>query len=112
MRVYIAGPYSEGDTAVNVARAIAAADAVLCAGHTPFLPHLSHFWHLLHHHPYEMWMAYTRVWLMVCDALIRLSGESPGVDSEAHLARSQQIPVYYSVEEFLHGNPPTSAPDS
>ena len=101
MRVYIAGPYTEGDVAVNVANAIKAGTQVLDAGHTPFIPHLTHFWHMLFPHEYHTWIAYDNVWVMVCDALIRLPGESSGADGEVRLASQVHIPVFYSVEEFL-----------
>ena len=53
MYVYISGPYSGGDPALNVRAAVEAADAVLSAGHTPYCPHLSHLWHLVSPKPYE-----------------------------------------------------------
>ena len=101
MRVYIAGPYTKGDVAVNVRNAILAADAVLGAGHVPFLPHLTHFWHLVCPGPYEQWTKLDLEWLPFCEAFIRLPGESSGSDAEVGVASALGMPVYYSVEEFL-----------
>lgn len=100
MRVYIAGPYTKGDVALNVRDAILAGDAVLKAGHTPFIPHLTHFWHMVCPGPYQQWIDLDLKWLPLCDALIRLPGESSGADGEATLARTLGIPVY-TLEEFL-----------
>lgn len=101
MRVYVAGPYTKGDVAVNVRNAILAGQELIEAGHAPFIPHLSHFQHLLVPGPYEQWIALDLVWLEVCEALIRLPGESDGADAEVRRATMLSLPVYASVEEFL-----------
>ena len=95
MKVYVAGPYSGGDTVLNVRNAIDAADKLLRAGHVPFVPHLTMFWHLVHPHTYEVWLEYDRVWLLECDALLRLSGKSDGADQEVQDAIDNRIPIYY-----------------
>lgn len=100
MRIYIAGPYSKGDAAVNVANAIDAANYVAAIGWTPFVPHLTHFWHLLRPHSYDFWMAQDLEWLKVCDALLRLPGESTGADNEVAWAKDHGLPVYYSLFEI------------
>ena len=101
MRVYIAGPYTKGDVALNVRSAIEAGDAVLKAGHLPFIPHLCHYWHTIFPGRYEQWTAYDLGWLPVCEAFIRLSGESGGADAEEQAAKRLGLPIYYSVAEFL-----------
>ncbi len=101
MKVYIAGPYTKGDVALNVRTAIEAANRVLRGGHVPFVPHLYHFWHLLCPGPYVQWTALDLAWLEVCDAIIRLPGDSKGADGEVARAIELHIPVFYSVEEFL-----------
>jgi uncharacterized protein DUF4406 len=101
LRVYVAGPYTKGDVAVNVRAAILAGQELIEAGHAPFIPHLSHFQHLLAPGPYEQWIALDLVWLEVCEALIRLPGESVGTDAEVDRARKLGISVYPGVVEFL-----------
>lgn len=86
MKIYIAGPYSKGDVAQNISAAIHAGDYVASLGHAPFVPHLTHFWHLLIQHDYEFWMAQDLEWLKACDALLRLPGESAGADREVEAA--------------------------
>ena len=95
VKVYVAGPYTKGDIAVNVKAAIDVANELASAGFYPFVPHLSHFWHLIHPHPYMTWMELDSAFVKVCDCLLRLRGESRGADGEVLLARELNIPVYY-----------------
>src|SRR5262245_9980986 len=108
MRVYIAGPLTaSGDSMENIRAALDAAQKVREAGHNPFVPHLNHFWHFLYPASYGEWMAYDLVWLDVCQALIRLPGESPGADIEVRYAKTRRILVYEGVDEFLAARPPS-----
>ena len=104
MKIYIAGPYSKGDVAVNVREAIYAGDYVSRLGHVPFIPHLTHFWHMLIPHDYEFWMAQDDAWLECCDAMLRLKGESAGADREEARARGLFLPIYYSVFDIPKAN--------
>jgi len=100
MRVYVAGPYSGGDVALNVRRAILAGEALLARGHSSYIPHLTHFWQLLVPHAYEVWLEQDLVWLEQCEAVLRLSGESLGADREVAIARLRGIPVYDSLVDM------------
>lgn len=71
-----------GDVATNVRAAMDAAEGLLRGGFAPYLPHLDHFWHLVHPHDYETWLALDFAWLAACDVLVRLPGDSPGADRE------------------------------
>lgn len=99
--VYVSGPYSKGDMALHVRNAIQAGDELLQHGYVPYVPHLSHFQHMIFPHDYELWLEIDFAWVKKCDALIRLPGESSGADREVELARSLGIPVYFSIQEFL-----------
>lgn len=88
-RIYIAGPYTGGDVARNVANAMDAAHALLDMGLKPYVPHLSHYLHVHQAREYEEWMALDLAWLDVCDALLRLPGVSPGADRE--VARMEEL---------------------
>jgi len=99
MKIYIAGPYTKGDTIVNIREAIIAADLMMMFGHIPFVPHLTGFWHLLSPKSYDKWMKYDAEWLKSCDALLRLEGESKGADEEVEIAKSLGIQVYFSAWE-------------
>ena len=100
MFVYVAGPYTLGDVVQNVRAACAAAEAIVRAGHTPFVPHLCHLWHLVSPHHHEYWMDYDRAWLEKCDVVVRLVGDSRGADIECARAAELGIPVM-SLEDCL-----------
>ena|SRR5205809_440247 len=100
-RVYVAGPYSSGDVAANVRNAYAAATRLADAGFAPFVPHHTHFWHMLFPRPYEEWLKLDSAFLPCCDAVLRLPGESPGADAEVREAATLRIPVFDNLEELL-----------
>lgn len=100
-RVYVAGPYTKGDVAQNVKLAIAAGDRLIGLGFAPFIPHLSHFQHMLYGRPYETWLALDFEWLRACDAVLRLAGDSAGADREVALAIELKIPVFNYVHELV-----------
>jgi len=100
MKVYIASPYTKGDTAINVKRQLDTFDILMDKGYFPFAPLYSHFQHMAHPRPYEDWMTYDLEWILVCDCVLRLDGESSGADREVAHAKEHGIPVYYSLEEL------------
>ncbi len=100
MKIYVAGPYTKGDVAMNVRDAIFAGNRIRGLRHTPFIPHLTHFYHMLIPHQIEFWYAYDLEWLEVCDAVFRMPGESTGADREVERARELGIPVYYDYPEI------------
>jgi hypothetical protein len=97
MYIYVAGPYSKGDVAENVRTAIHQGDYISRLGHYPYIPHFTHFWHMLIPHEYEFWMAQDFKWLERCDAILRLPGESSGADREVEHAKSLGLTVFTSV---------------
>ena len=101
MFVYIAGPYTKGDVVINVREAIITGDVLRSVGFSPFIPHLTHFWHMLKPHGIQYWYDYDMEWLSKCDALIRLPGESTGADAEEARARKLGIPVFYTADDLL-----------
>lgn len=106
LKVYIAGPYSKGDQALNVKKAMDMAEECLRYEMVPFVPHLTHFQHMQHPRDYEEWLAYDIEWLKVCDCLLRIPGESSGADKEVEVAELLDIPVFtnmYHLIEFKNG---------
>lgn len=110
MRIFIAGPYSAetpDEILENVRRAMAAALALIEAGHQPYVPHLSHWLdefaaaeqNLI---PYDRWLQLALSFVLCCDALLCL-GPSPGADQEAALAKELGLPVYHVISDI----PPT-----
>ncbi len=101
MRIYIAAPYSKGDTALNIRNVILAADKLLELGHIPFVPHLTHFWHYISPKSWDVWLKIDRDWLDVCDAVLRLPGESKGADMEVAEAKRLCMLIYYDIDDLI-----------
>jgi len=101
IKVYVASPYTIGDTAVNVKRQIDMVDKLMDRGFAPFAPLYSHFQHMVHPRPWQDWVKVDLEWVASCDCVLRLDGESKGADMEVELALKLNIPVYYSLEELL-----------
>ena len=101
MKVYLAGPYTKGDVALNIRRMIESAERIVDVGHTPFIPLLYHLWHLMSPHEYSYWMALDHIWIEACDALVWLDGESSGTQEDIAIAEELGIAVY-SEQEFFN----------
>jgi hypothetical protein len=99
-RVYVAGPYTTGDVAVNVRKAYKAANRLADLGFAPFVPHATHFWHMLFPRPYEFWLDLDNEFLPCCAAVLRLPGKSTGADKEVALAQKLRIPVFTRIDEL------------
>jgi hypothetical protein len=99
-RIYIAGPYTKGDVAVNVRNAFEAASRLADLGFAPFVPHGTHFWHMMFPRPYEFWLELDNEFLPCCAAVLRLPGESSGADKEVQLASKLGIPVFTSIDRL------------
>lgn len=100
-KVYIAGPYSS-EPGRHTHNAVKLADCLLSAGYVPFIPHLSHFWHTISPKKYQAWLDYDFEWIPVCDALLRIAGDSPGADAEVEHANANLVPVYFAVPNWDH----------
>jgi hypothetical protein len=72
--IYIAGPYTKGDSVINVRRAAEAASTLRHGVYhiIPFVPHLYHLWDLIEPNRYGYWMDMCFAWIDKCDALLRL----------------------------------------
>ena len=101
VRVFISGPYTQGDQMENMRAALDAAEKCMKVGLVPFVPHLSGFWHFVYPHSYEEWLDYDLEWLEVCDILWRLPGESKGADQEVGWAYLNEVPVCKSFEQVI-----------
>ena len=98
--VYIASPYTKGDVAINVRKSFEVADILVSKGYLPYTPLSSHFWHMMFPYPYEFWLDFDLAWILRCDCVLRLSGESIGADKEVEFAKVHDIPVFYSIDEL------------
>lgn len=101
IKVYIASPYTNGDVALNVRKQIDLVDELIENGFLPFSPLYYHFQHLVHPRKYDDWLLLDFGWLLQCDVVLRLDGESNGADKEVALAKENNIPVYYSISDLI-----------
>ena len=90
-KVYIAGPYSNGDHLENTKQAIAVAEKLIKLGYVPFVPHLNHWWDFLFPHQPQYWYDYDNEWLPLCQYIVRIPGKSKGADDEMELAKKLNI---------------------
>lgn len=100
MRIFISGPYTNPDPVINTRNAILVAEQIIEKGHIPFIPHLNHLWHLVSPHNIDYWYGYDLDWLDVCDAILRLPGDSPGADTEVEYAISKGKKVFYDIRKL------------
>lgn len=109
--VYIASPYTKGDTGINVRFQMAVWDRLIDWECVPIAPLWSHFQHVHAPRPYQDWVNYDNEIIKRCDILLRLAAkdmgtsyvqdESPGADAEVKLALSLGKPVVYSLGELF-----------
>ena len=93
--IYVAGPYSVGDTSANVRLAVQSGYRMRFHGVAAIVPHRNHLDELLGYgEDYNTWLAEDLEILSRCDAVVRLPGESPGADAEVAHAESLGIPVF------------------
>lgn len=97
-KIYIASPYTIGDVGANVKRSMDSANELINMGYAPYCPLLCHFLHMNNPQDYDVWMDVGLTWLVQCDAVLRLEGESKGADTEVNVAKDHNIPVYYSIK--------------
>ena len=55
---------------------------------------------LIPHEDVNYWYAKDIRWLLECNAILRLPGESKGADAEVEIARQRGMPVFYSVHDI------------
>jgi hypothetical protein len=112
-RVYVAGPITKpkGRLQAKIDMARAAGLALLRAGYSPMVPHLTCFF--ASNEPeilpagtvHEDWYSVDLPWVAVSQAVLRLPGESRGADLETDLAFELDIPVYYDLPSLLASLP-------
>jgi hypothetical protein len=109
MRIYVAGPYKPRGNDMhdaarlvyhNTRKAILIGIELIKKGHNPYIPHLTHYIHIESDvgWPPEKWIELDNEWLDYCDALYYIA-PSGGADRELERAKSQNKPIYYSLEE-------------
>ena len=90
--IYVAGPYTKGDVAQNVRKAMDVGMQLNDRGHYAIIPHLLHFLHVIHPRSYHYWTELDNRIIPHCNELVRIEGSSTGADAEVELAESLNIP--------------------
>lgn len=109
--VYIASPYSKGDSAMNAHFQCKIFDQLLEDGKVlPVAPLWSHFQHILFPRKYQDWIDYDQAMISLYDCCLRLKAVLPdveysenkslGADSEVEEFKRQNKPVFYSIDEL------------
>jgi hypothetical protein len=101
-KIYVAGPYTEGDVDVNIRNACAAASELGDLGFAPLVPHLTHYWNTMFPRPDDFWLDLDSQFLPCCDAVFRLPGVSESSDKETTLARQLGLPVFDNIQTLLN----------
>lgn len=108
IKVYIASPYSDGDKIKdnralidNVLRSMEVGNELYELGFAPYLPLLNHFQNQIYPQPSKLWYGLDFEWLDVCDCILRLSGESEGVEKECDYADKMAMPIFLSIDQLL-----------
>ena len=104
--IYVAGPISKGDTLLNIRNGMLTGIELIKRGYTPFVPHNDMVQYLLDPDTldYETILQQDLAWVKKCDALLRLSGDSPGADREEQYAISQGLFVTNSMNALDEAN--------
>ena len=100
LRGFISGPSPAGDHVAHTREAVQTGLRLMAHGYAPYIPHLSLFAHYLEPQSYTEWMNVAFAWIHASDAVLRLTGHSPGADQEVGLAMQLGIPVFTSEEDL------------
>lgn len=106
LRVYVAGPLTNGNLRENIKQATDAAKSLMWHDYAPLCPHLTVYMDgdtpsVACGFTHEEWMRVCLPWVAVADAVLRLPGKSVGADMETDLANELGIPVFNSIEEVV-----------
>jgi len=107
LKIYIAAPYSaetEEERIRNTEAAIDAAISLFQKGHSPYIPHLTHWvdkrtkdtgvnldW--------EDYIQWHKPWLNACDGFLYINS-SKGADLELQMAKGLGKMIFYSIDEI------------
>lgn len=99
-KVFISGPYSNGDIERNVIIAMDLTRDLINENFATYCPHLKHFLELNQSQPHEKWLDIDLVFLKSCNAPIRFEGDSEGADKEVEFALKNHYPSLLLTERL------------
>ena len=95
LRVYVAGPISQGDVFENVTKAIRVGKKMVKDGLAPYVPHFDSYMFAGSDISWNAYLEWDFEWASLAEAVYRLEGPSEGADREVGMAMQQDIPVFY-----------------
>ncbi len=100
LRVYVAGPISQGDTWENIQRGLRWGRQMLRDGLAPYVPHLDAYLTLAptDDDAWQPMLEWDLEWVAASEALFRITGPSKGAELEIDVAKLLRIPVWYEEE--------------
>ena len=107
LRVYIAGPMTNGDgKSFNMAKINEAIEThlrLIELGYVPHCPQLTVFCELIRPGkiPYKDWLALDKHYIDDSDVVLRLEGDSVGADVECQYAKSCDKRIFYGLPSLL-----------
>ena len=103
LRVYVAGPISNGDVFENVVGGVRWARRMLKDGLAPYCPHLDAYLTMdaaaLDPDIRNPLLEWDMEWVAASEAVFRIQGASEGADLECAIAKSLGIPVFYEGQD-------------
>jgi hypothetical protein len=100
--IYVAGPYTEGDTMYNVRKAVNVGCDLRTDGWAVIVPHRNLIDEILGWaEPHAVWLAEDLEIISRCDAVFRIDGASPGADAEVAEAKRLGLPVFGDLTHAL-----------
>ncbi len=108
-KVYVAGPISNSNRTVeleNIQKAQAFAGLIAGKGMAVYLPHFSYYVDTelsnTGNEPLgREWLEQDKEWLLLCDAVYRVQGESAGADQELKWANEAKISVFFVLDNLF-----------
>jgi hypothetical protein len=100
-KVYIASKYSLGNKIWNIINSFKIYNDLLKLDFIPYAPLHSHFIDKYYPQDYDTWLEIDFNWILACDVLYRVSGESKGADKEVDFAILNKIPVFTNINDLL-----------
>lgn len=95
--VYVAGSIMKPEPAGNIKKGVEQCEQLLKLGFVPFSPFNTDWFKIgqLANRSTDEWLEYDYAWILKCDAVFAMPGESLGRDKEIEFANQNKIPVFW-----------------
>lgn len=97
LRVYVAGPISQGDMFENITSAIRCGKRMVKDGLAPYIPHFDSYMFPGDDISWNAFLEWDLEWMALAEAVYLLPGPSRGAELEVDKAQALGIPVFFGV---------------